>query len=139
LRSKQHQAGTTPEMFEAPFGVELTVGVTPSFYNILLGAIDEALSSLGESARTKIYSYLEDSGIKKHEIPFRIDDFQSALEKLFGLGARHLEILFIKNLHAKTKTVYKWDLPPWAVPELTFQQYLRIAKKNFEDHNRNRK
>jgi hypothetical protein len=78
-------------------------------------------------------------GIKKREIPFRVDDFQNALEQLFGLGARHLEILFIKNLHEKLKVTYKWDMPSCVVPELTFHEYLRIVKQKFEDSGINEK
>jgi len=78
-------------------------------------------------------------GIKKQEIPFRIDDFQNALEKLFGIGARHLEILFVKNLHEKLKITCKWDMPRWVVPELTFQEYLRMVKKTFEGADANEK
>jgi hypothetical protein len=50
-----------------------------------------------------------------------------------------LEILFIKNLHEKLKVTYKWDLPSCVVPELTFQEYLRMVKKNFEEADANEK
>jgi hypothetical protein len=118
---------------EQSFGTELTVGTRRSFYDTLLEAIDEAFSSLGESSKIAVYLHLENSmGIKKQEIPFRIDDFQNALERIFGVGTRLLEILFVKNLHEKIKTTYKWDMPRWVVPELTFQEYLHLVKTEFE-------
>ena len=115
-----------------------------NFDQILLNAIDDALSSLGENLKTSIYFHLEDLfKIRKQEIPSRISDFSSALEQIFGLGARHLEILFIKNLHAKIKVTckwptYKWPLSKWIVPEMTFQEYVQRMRQNFEAANENK-
>jgi hypothetical protein len=134
--SNKYKTRTGQKLDEPLFGIELTIGANHSFCDTLLEAIDEAFSSLGESSKTAIYFHLENSmGIKKQEIPFRIDDFQNALEKIFGLGARLLEILFVKNLHEKIKTTYKWDMPRWVVPELTFQEYLHLVKMEFENSN----
>lgn len=110
----------------------LTVGTGQSFYRVLLNAIDAAFSSMGESSMHAIYYHLEGTfGIRKREIPFRIDDFSDALEKIFGSGARHLEILIMKKLHEEIQIEYKWDLPKWVVPELTFKQYVNMMKRNF--------
>ena len=130
---KKHKVRSEQNLEEQAFGIEITIGEEYSFYDTLLDAIDEAFTSLGESAKAAIYSYLENSnGIKKQEIPFRINDFQNALEKLFGVGARQMEIHFVKKLYEKIKTVYKWDMPRWVVPEITFQEYLRLARSTFE-------
>jgi hypothetical protein len=113
--------------------VELTVGTELIFNKILLEAIDDALSSLSESVKESIYHHLEKIfNIKKYEIPDRIDDFSDALEKIFGLGARSLEIMFMKHLHNRIGIICKWDLPKWVVPELTFKQYVLLMKQNFE-------
>ena len=88
-----------------------------------------------------IYSHLEDLfKIRKQEIPSRLSDFSNALEQIFGLGARHLEILFMKNLHAKVEVTckwptYGWPLSKWIVPEMTFQGYVRLIRQNFEAAN----
>jgi hypothetical protein len=120
----------------SPFAFEMSIASDRSFYDIFLEAIDEAFSTLGEPLKASIYFCLENSmGIKKQEIPFRIDDFQNALEKLFGMGARHLEILFVKKLHEKIQVTCKWDMPRCVVPELTFKEYVRLAKMNFEKPN----
>jgi len=116
-----------------------------NFDQILLDAIDEALSSLGENVMATVYFQLEDLfKIKKQEIPFRISDFSSALEQLFGLGARQLEIMFIKNLHDKIKVsckwpTYEWPLSKWIVPEMTFQEYVRLMRQKFKDVSTNNK
>ena len=111
---------------------------------ILIEAIDEALSSLGEDVKKSIYFHLEDLfKIKKQEIPSRLSDFSNALEQIFGLGARHLEIMFMKNLHEKIKVTckwpeYEWPLSKWIVPEMTFQEYVRLMRRNFETANTNK-
>ena len=111
------------------------------FEQILLSSIDEAFSTLGESAKMSIYSHLEDLfKIRKQEIPSRLSDFSNALEQIFGLGARHLEILFMKNLHAKLEVTckwptYGWPLSKWIVPEMTFQEDVRLMRQNFEAAN----
>ena len=134
--NKKNKAMAMQKQDEQPFLVELTLDDNRAFYDILLEAIDESFLSLGEPVRTSIYFYLESSmGIKKSEIPFRIAGFQNALEKLFGIGTRHLEILVIKNLHEKIKIKYKDDMPHWVVPDLTFQEYIRLVKMTYENSN----
>ena len=105
------------------------------FDNILLESIDESLSSLGESAKTSIYFHLQQGFfISKHEIPFRIDDFSNALERIFGLGARHLELLIMKKLHEKVSCQYKWKGPKWLVPDLTLRKYVELARLGYENN-----
>jgi hypothetical protein len=111
------------------------------FDQLLLEAIDEGLSSLGETGKTTIYFHLEGRfNIKKQEIPFKLSDFSKALEQNFGLGARHFEILFMKKLHAKFEVTFKWPtfecpLSKWIVPEITFQEYVELKRQNFEAAN----
>ena len=50
--------------------------VRKNFEELLLGAIDEALASLGDSAKQAVYFHLENKfKITKNEIPERIEDF----------------------------------------------------------------
>jgi hypothetical protein len=116
---------------------------TKSFEQILLEAIDDALSSLGENIKTAIYFHVEkDFNVKRHEIPKRLTDFSGALERIFGIGARHLEILFMKSLHEKIRITcqlpeYEWPLSKWIIPELTFQEYVRLMQQKFESQKSN--
>jgi hypothetical protein len=72
------------------------------FSSLLLEAIDEVLSSLGETPKTAIYHQLKTAfNIKTKETPNKIDVFSRALERLFDVGAKHLEILFMKSLYAR--------------------------------------
>jgi hypothetical protein len=111
------------------------------FDRILLEAIDESLIGLGENARILFLHTLEGHfKIKKQEIPSRISDFSNALERIFGVGARRLEILLMKNLHAKLGVTCEWPanewpLSKWIVPEMTFHEYVRFMRESFEAEN----
>jgi hypothetical protein len=118
---------------EAPAVVEATVNKKEAFGKLLEEAIDEAFSSLGESPRKAIYMYLKNKfGIAEQEIPDRINDFSDALKKIFGPGARNLEILFIRNIQAKARIDYKWDLPESIGSELTLKEYICTVKQNYK-------
>jgi hypothetical protein len=104
------------------------------FETILLEAVDDAFSTLGKSVKTSIYFHLEHKFIiPKQDIPYRIDDFSNALEQIFGLAAKHLEILIMKKLREKITCLYEWDGPSWLVPDLTFRQYVELMRLSRED------
>jgi len=72
------------------------------FSQILLAAVEESLSSLGDSPKQAILFHLEASfKLKKEHIPENITEFAKALEKIFGPGASYLEKLIVKRLHEK--------------------------------------
>ncbi|MEM3731711.1 MAG: hypothetical protein QW667_07275 [Candidatus Bathyarchaeia archaeon] len=99
-----------------------------TFEKLLVEAIDEALSSLGESAKHAIYFHLQDKfGITKDEIPNRLEEFTEGLEKIFGMGARFIEILIMKGLYNKVGKPLQWD----ESKELVFTEYVAVAKKCF--------
>ena len=106
-----------------------------TFDHILLEAIEEALAGLGENVKTAVFSILEEEfNIKKKEIPQKIMDFQAALEQVFGLGAKNLEILFMKRLNSKIMLAYKWPTwCKWVIPEVTFQEYVCLMKQKYEE------
>lgn len=55
------------------------------FEKLLLEAVDEGLSSLGEPSKQAIYFHLEKGfNIKKQEIPYKITTFAKAVEKILG-------------------------------------------------------
>ncbi|MCJ7762344.1 hypothetical protein MUP38_02675 [Candidatus Bathyarchaeota archaeon] len=98
-----------------------------NFNELLLEAIDEALNSLGESVKQSIYFHIENKFVTKQDIPENIKDFQGGLEKIFGAGAQFIEILIMKNLHAKigiTLSVESND-------PLEFVNYVNAVKQSF--------
>lgn len=81
---------------------------------ILLEAVEEGLSSLGDSPKQAIFFHLETSfEISKDNIPTNLTEFSKALEKIFGPGALYLEKLIAKRLYEKLglefEEVKNWD------------------------------
>jgi hypothetical protein len=98
------------------------------FEKLLLVAVDEGLSSLGESSRQAIYSYLDKNfRIKRQEIPRKIEAFAGAIENIFGQGASLLEILIMQKLHDKVGQQIKWQTSR----DLTLAEYVSVAKQSF--------
>ncbi|MGC9345249.1 MAG: hypothetical protein ACP5ER_00445 [Candidatus Bathyarchaeales archaeon] len=92
---------------------------------ILLEAVEEGLSSLGDSPKKAIFFHLETSfKIKKDNIPANLTEFAKALEKIFGPGASYLEKLIIKRLYEKLglefEEIENWD----------FLEYIDNVKKH---------
>jgi len=81
-----------------------------AFDKLLLEAIDDAFSTLGDSARQSIYFHLENKfNIAKKQVPEHLADFEEGLARIFGPGSRFLEILIIKKLYEKTGKRLEWD------------------------------
>jgi hypothetical protein len=73
-----------------------------SFNRVLLAAIEEGLSSLGDSPREAIFYHLEASfQLKKESIPLNLTEFKQALERIFGPGAPYLEKSITKCLYQR--------------------------------------
>ena len=100
-----------------------------SFDNLLTEAIDNALLSLGDSAKQAIYFHLgEKSKITKHEIPNHLEKFKGGLEEIFGeTGATYLEILIMKKLYERIGEPLKYN----ESKELAFVDYVSAAKQSY--------
>lgn len=98
---------------------------------IILETVDKELSLLGESLKAEVYFHLlRDFGINRNEIPSNLAKFSNALEKIFGEGAKLLEINFMKELHQKIKSEQNWA--EWIVPDLTLDAYVKLKKQNIK-------
>lgn len=77
--------------------------MSPDYFSkVLLAAIEEGLSSLGNSPREAIFYHLEASfQLKKEDIPLNMTEFKQALEKIFGPGTPYLEKLISTRLYEK--------------------------------------
>jgi hypothetical protein len=77
-----------------------------NFDVVVLKAIDETFSLLGASFKESIYIHLEKVyKISKRDIPNKIEEFIEAIETIFGIGAKLLEIHIIKKLHQNVKNI----------------------------------
>ncbi len=98
------------------------------FDKLLLESIDETLLSLGEAPRKSIYAHLERTyNVTKGQIPDDMEHFQLALEKIFGIGARYLEILVMQNLYAKIQKPLLIE----KVEQIEFVTYIETARQSF--------
>lgn len=99
-----------------------------AFERLLLQAVDESLTSLGDSAKQAIYFHLENKfKIERNEIPERVEDFGEGLQKIFGVGAQFLEILIMKKLYERIGQPFEWNKNK----ELIFTEYVATARRNF--------
>jgi hypothetical protein len=106
-----------------------------TFEEILLEALDEALSTLGEKVKHAVYLHLDSRfNIERNEIPNRLTEFITSIEKIFGLATPHLEILIMKTLNEHLSLTGNWTPIQSNSPEITFQKYLQLMKQKFEEH-----
>ena len=72
----------------------------------ILEAVDESLASFGDSVKQVVYFQLQNNyHVQKQEIPTRIEEFAAAIEGIFGIGARLIEMKIIETLYAKAEGV----------------------------------
>jgi len=99
-----------------------------AFDTLLLQAIDETLNSLGKSVGQSIYFHIENTlSVARTEIPQNLKEFQEGLEKIFGAGARFIEVLIIKNLHTRSGGSLAMKMRQ----QHEFIEYVDAAKKSY--------
>ena len=99
-----------------------------SFEKLLLEAVDEGLSLLCSSSKQAIYALLENTfNISKRDVPYKNEEFADALEKIFGLGAKPIEILIIRRLNEKVGGVVEYPQRK----DLVFTEYVAAARQSF--------
>lgn len=78
------------------------------FEELLLEAVD-VFCMFGDLLKETIYLHLANAfNVKKHDIPHKTDEFVSALEKTFGLGAKIIQIQILKYLHKNVGHEFKY-------------------------------
>ena len=98
-----------------------------SFEELLNEAVEEGLSSLGESAKQATYYYLEKGfSLDRQKIPYKVKDFATAIEKFFGVGANFLEMLILKQLYEKAGQSYNLDMSE----DVNFPERIILAKQS---------
>lgn len=92
-----------------------------AFEKLFVEAVDEALASLGDSAKQAIYFHLENKfEIARNEIPQHAEDFAEGLSQF-------LEILIMKKLYERTGQPLRWDKSK----EFIFAEYVAAARRSF--------
>ncbi|MEM2998813.1 MAG: hypothetical protein QW542_07705 [Thermoproteota archaeon] len=95
------------------------------FHRALLEAVDEGLLQISEKVKTSFYAFLEDyRGLKREEIPFKLEEFTKGLRLIFGEGADIVLKWIARALYAKLGLAFE-EKPEW-----TFKEYVEYAKKS---------
>ncbi len=93
----------------------------PTFDELLLETVDSTLSTLVNSSKQIIYSYLEKRyNIKREAIPNNIATFVQALEEIFGQASLLIEAKIMQTLHSKVP-----DFKYLPKEELSFVDYAK--------------
>ena len=91
-------------------------------------AVDDSLTSFGESVKQVVYYQLENSyHVKKQDIPRRIEEFVTAVEGIFGVGARLIEMKILETLYARTSGFTYFP----EGQDLVFKDYVRSVRSFF--------
>lgn len=101
--------------------------VDHGFRKILLEAVDEGLSLLGDLPKQALYAHLERTiSLKKQDLPERIEEFAKAIEEIFGQSAKLLEIKIMKELYKRVghNLVFFPD-----TDELVFTEYMEAVSR----------
>jgi len=105
---------------------------TMKIEEVLMEAIDEGLSLLGESSKQAIYFHLEKTlKMNRLDIPYRIEEFTDAIEKIFGTGAKIVEIQIMRCLFKKVGYTFK-HYPKRK--NITFTEYIAAVKLEKNNH-----
>lgn len=68
----------------------------------LVEAVDDGLLALGQIPRETVYHVIHTThGVRREEIPEKLENFQKALREIFGTGTRVIERLIAKNLYKR--------------------------------------
>ncbi len=97
-----------------------------SFDLLLLKAIDESLSVMGEEPKKALYQYLLSMhSLKTEDIPARIGQFTLSMRRALGAASRVIEKLILKRLYEKIGTSYQ------EVQRFDFADYVEDARQKF--------
>jgi hypothetical protein len=99
-----------------------------NFEAIIIETVDKIFSSFGPSCKQAIYFQLENTyKIKKQEIPLKIEDFADAIEQIFGIGAKFIEMKIIEVLHENAQDFMYFPKKE----DLVFTEYVASLRRFF--------
>ncbi len=102
-------------------------GRVRDFDRLLLEAIDEGLSVLGEEPRSAFYQFLTTMhSLPREDIPGRVDDFSNGLKKALGGAYPVVQRIILRKLFQKLGSSFHES------PGLELVDYVSEAKQRFE-------
>jgi hypothetical protein len=101
--------------------------INKHYDELLLSAIDETFSLLGDLCKKTLYVHLEKSfHITKKDIPYKIEEFTNAIESVFGVSVKIIKIQILKTLHKKSPCFNYFPKR-----DIIFNEYLKALSQAF--------
>ncbi|OLD01409.1 hypothetical protein E6H36_11855 [Candidatus Bathyarchaeota archaeon] len=101
--------------------------VSKPFGQVLLEAIDESLSVLGDEPRRAMYQYLATiSSLQREDIPERLEDFAQGMKKALGGASNVLQKIILKKLFQKIGSTFKES------QDLDLVDYVKEAERRYD-------
>ena len=101
--------------------------VSKLFGQIVLEAIDESLSVLGDEPRRAVYQYLATiQSLQREDIPEKLEDFSQGMKKALGGASSVLQKVMLKKLFQKIGSTFK------EAQEFDFVDYVKEAERRYE-------
>ena len=104
------------------------MSVKPQVFNqLLLEAIDDSLSVLGEEPKGALYQYLLTMhSLNREDIPDKLGEFSGGLKKALGGASSVIQRIILRKLFQKLGSNFRES------PELEFVDHVRDAKRRFD-------
>ncbi len=98
-----------------------------TFDQLVLQAIDDGLSVMGEEPKRALYQYLFTiHSLTREDIPARIGEFVLGLKKALGAASKVIEKLILKKVYEKIGSTFQES------HGLEFGDYIEEARQKFE-------
>lgn len=97
------------------------------FSQLLLEAIDDSLSVLGDEPRRALYQYLATMhSLDREDIPEKLEDFSEGLKKALGSASLVIQRIILRKLFQKLGSSFRES------PQLDFVDYIEDARRRFD-------
>lgn len=97
------------------------------FSQLLLEAIDDSLSILGDEPRRALYQYLATMhSLDREDIPDKLEDFLVGLKKALGGASLVIQRIILRKLFQKLGSTFRES------PQLEFADYIGDARRRFD-------
>jgi hypothetical protein len=101
--------------------------VSKLFGQVLLEAIDESLSVLGDEPRRATYEYLATiDSLQREDIPARLEDFSQGMKRALGGASSVLQKVMLKKLFQKIGSTFK------EAQDFDFIDYVKEAERRYD-------
>ena len=100
---------------------------TLAFSQLLLEAVDDSLSILGDEPKRALYQYLATMhSLQREEIPDRLEEFSTGLKKALGGASSVIQRIILRKLFQKLGSTFRES------QDSEFSDYIRDARRRFD-------